>query len=147
MQSFLQRHEAGIKGVLSGFDRIRFRGTIRWLASLSGMNTFLGTIGVLYKDFTDWSKQRTERIRRATLELAVEAQRPVEYLASSATRKEDVALELAARDGVAEGLICVLSAVEPCHTFEVGPNRTKKQLELRAKSGKCLHYYFYLLDR
>jgi hypothetical protein len=147
MRSFLHHHESEIKGVLHGFDRIRFRGTIRWLASLPGMNTFLGTIGVLYKDFTDWGKERTERIRMATIKLAAAADRPNQYLTSSATRKEDVALEIAARDGVTEGLVCVLSAVEPCHTFEVGPNRAKKQLELRSKSGKCLHYYFYLLDR
>lgn len=147
MQSFLQRHESEIKGTLSGFDRIRFRGTIRWLVGVSGMGSFLGTIGVLLKDFTDWTKERTERIRLATLKLAVEAERPVVYLPSSGTRKEQEALKIAARDGITEGLVCVLSCVEPCLTFEVGGNRQKKLLELRYVSGKCKHYYFYLIDR
>src|SRR5690606_27747489 len=40
---------------------------------------------------------------------------------------------------------CVLSAVEPCYTFEVGPHRARKVLELRRVHGKCLHYYFYLI--
>ena len=61
-------------------------------------------------------------------------------------RKEDVAREIAERDGVTEGLVCVLTAVEPCHTFTVGPNRERKRLELRAHPGKCLHQYFYVID-
>ena len=36
MHSFFERHKPEIKGVLNGFDRIRFRGTIRWLASPAG---------------------------------------------------------------------------------------------------------------
>jgi len=51
MRSFLQRYRAEIKGVLSGFDRVRFRGTIRWLASLPGMTTFMKTTGLLLKHF------------------------------------------------------------------------------------------------
>src|SRR6266566_4287018 len=41
MHTFLQRLQPKIKGVLSGLDRIRFRGTIRWLASLRGMASYL----------------------------------------------------------------------------------------------------------
>ena len=37
MQSFLARHESQVKGVLSGFDRVRFRGTLRWLANVRGL--------------------------------------------------------------------------------------------------------------
>jgi len=147
MRTFLQRHESEIKGTLSGFDRVRFRGTLRWLANLRGMESFLRKTSMLYKEFTDWAQGRTEQIRKATLKLAVDAGRPAQWLRSSGTRKEQVALEIAARDGVTEGLICVLSTLEPCQTFEVGPNRAKKLLELRSKLGKCKHYYFYLLDR
>ena len=56
MRSFLQRRQSEIKGVLNGFDRLRFRGTIRWLASLQGMLTFMSTIRLLHKDFTGWAK-------------------------------------------------------------------------------------------
>lgn len=146
MRSFLQRHESEIKGTLSGLDRIRFRGTIRWLSSLRGMSNFLSVMSVLLKEFADWAQDKTERIRVATLKLAVNAGRPVIYLPSSQTRKEQTALEIAARDGVCEGLICVLSTLENCMSFEVGPNREKKRLELRYRSKRCLHYYFYLLD-
>jgi hypothetical protein len=69
------------------------------------------------------------------------------YLPSSSLRKEDVARDIAEREGITEGLVCVLTAVEPCHTFTVGPNRETKKLELRPHQGKCLHEYFYLIDR
>jgi hypothetical protein len=51
------------------------------------------------------------------------------------------------RDGVTEGLECVLTAVEPCQTLTVGPPRDSRRLEVRAEPRKCLHQYFYLIDR
>ena len=130
MKSFVERHQKEIKGVLSGFDRLRFRGTLRWLSSVEGMGSFLGTIRVLLMHFNDWAQTRTERIRRATLRLAEAASRPVVYLASSQVSKEETALGIAAADGVNEGLIAVLSCVEPCLSFRVGPNRETRRLEL-----------------
>ena len=41
MRTFLQRFGSMVKGVLSGFDRLRFRGTRRLLANLGGMKHFL----------------------------------------------------------------------------------------------------------
>jgi hypothetical protein len=147
MQQFLHRWSSEIKGTLSGFDRVRFRGTIRWLSSLSGMGSYLGTARVLLKDFTTWATEKTERIHEATEKLAESAGRPVVYLPSSLERKETRALEIAEADGIKEGLIAVLKCVEPCHTFKVGPNAEKKQLELRSHPGKCSHLYFYVMHR
>lgn len=146
MQTFLTRHASEVKGVLSGFDRVRFRGTLRRLASLWGLGSWLSYRSVLLKDFTDYAKTLTDRIKQAAADLAQRQGRPVHYLYSSSLRKEDWARGIAARDGVTRGLVCVLTAVEPCHTFTVGPNRERKLLELRAHPGKCLHQYFYLID-
>jgi hypothetical protein len=146
MDLFLTRHASEVKGTLSGFDRVRFRGTLRWLANLPGMRVWLSHAGVLLKDFREYALGLTNRIKQTTHELAQQAGRPAEYLASSSVRKEDYARRIAERDGVSEGLVCVLSAVEPCHTFTVGPNRETKKLELRSHEGKCLHEYFYVID-
>jgi hypothetical protein len=110
------------------------------------MRVWLSHAGVLLKDFREYALVLTNRIKQATQEVAQQAGRPVRYLASSSLRKEDLAREIAEWDGIAEGLVCVLSAVEPCYTFTVGPNRESKKLELRSHQGKCLHYYFYLID-
>lgn len=147
MLSFLTRHASEVKGVLSGFDRVRFRGTIRWLASVDGLGTFLHHQGVLLKDFKPYAQGLTERIKLSAQQLAQREHRPLQYLYSSSIRKEDFARHIADRDRITDGLVCVLTAVEPCHTLTVGPNREARRLEIRAQPGKCLHLYFYLIDR
>ena len=146
MNQFISKHAASVSGTLSGFDRVRFRGTLRWLANLRGMGVWLSHANVLLKDFRIYAMGLTDRIKQATKDLAEKAERPLMYLPSSSLRKEDLARRIAQRDGITEGLVCVLTAVEPCHTFTVGPNREAKKLELRSHQGKCLHQYFYLID-
>jgi hypothetical protein len=46
MQRFLQRHSPHIVGVLAGFDRILFRGTLRSISYLAGRDKFLGALGL-----------------------------------------------------------------------------------------------------
>src|SRR5690242_2634939 len=114
MNSFLQRHAAGVTGMLSGFDRVRFRGTIRLLANSSGLSAVLSYLGVLLKDFKQYAMGLSEQLKAASIAQALAAGRPVRYLASPLTCKEDVARQIAKADGIEQGLICVLTAVEPC---------------------------------
>lgn len=144
MQSFIQRFKDKISGVLSGWDRVRFRGTIRWLASRSGMYSFLSEHHILLKDFRDWALGLTEQIRQATEALAQGEGLKVRYISSSALRKEEIAQLEAGERWNREGLCCILSCVEPCHTVKVGPNPESRKLELHYQNAKCLHYYFYL---
>jgi hypothetical protein len=48
---------------------------------------------------------------------AAEAGRPFEYFGSPGVRMDQRARELAERDGVSAGLVCVFSKLEPCRTF------------------------------
>lgn len=146
MSLFLTRHQDNVKGSLSGFDRVRFRGTLRWIANLRGMGAWLHRTRVLFKEFREYAMGLTDQVKQATVTVAEKAGRPIQYLPSSSLRKEEVARQVAKRDGITEGLVCVLTAVEPCMTFTVGPNRETKQLDLRLFQGKCLHQYFYLID-
>lgn len=146
MQRFIQKHASDVIGTLSGFDRMRFRGTLRWLSNTKGMRSFLWAAKVLLKDFKDYVTGITDQIRGATLRLAESQGRPVVYLSSSTVRKEDEARKIAQRDGVQEGLICVLACVEPCFSYHVGRDRQAQRLELRGERLKCLHQYFYFQD-
>lgn len=145
MKTFLQRFGGKITGILSGFDRLRLRGTKRWLAYAGGMMSFLWRVQVLLKDFDQYVQGRTAELCGAMEQAAREAQRPVLYLPSSETSKEAVARPIIERDGVREGLIAVLKCVEPCRSFGIYKNRETKRLELRAQQRKCLHYYHYYL--
>jgi hypothetical protein len=146
MKSFIQRFGDQILGILSGFDRLRLRGTKRLLASVRGLGSYLWQRQILLKDFKAHALHATEQIRQATEAAAAAAGRPIEYLPSSAPSKEELARAQAERDGIREGLIGVFSCVEPCWSYEIHRNRETKQLELRGGQRKCLHYYHYFQD-
>ena len=59
--------------------------------------------------------------------------------------KEDYVREIIRRDNLTEGLVAVLSCVEPCQTYKTQGNRQTKMLDLKLQLGKCLHFYFYVL--
>lgn len=146
MKTFIQRFGKKILGILHGFDRLRFRGTRRFLANVAGMLGYLWQRQVLLKDFRAFAANITAEVRRAAEDVAVQQERPLEYLHNSDMDKEAWARDIAKRDGLQQGLIGVLKAVECCWSYEVGPNRATKKLELRGKPSKCLHYYHYFLD-
>lgn len=146
MKSFVQRHESKIIGILSGFDRLLFRGTLRRLATANGLAGCLWALGVLLKDFGDWSAQLTAQAREASEQLARDAGRPIIYVNDSSIRKDQLVKEIAARDGIEQGLVCVLTAVEPCWSYEIHRNRSQKKLQLVSRQRKCLHLYHYHID-
>jgi len=134
-------------GRLCGFDRLVFRGTLRALVLRQyGMARYLWANRVLLKDFGEHAAGLSDRIKEASEKLAAQAGRPMRYLASSAANKEAIAREIAKADGIEHGLICILSAVEPCWSFGIVRDRAGKRLMLAAQQRKCLHLYHYHLD-
>lgn len=107
------------------------------------MNYYCSANGVLFKDFKQHAQDRTEALIAASLAEARRLDRPIEYLPSAAHRKEDLARELAQRDGIRRGLIGVFTALEPCYSYSVRGHRVHKRLELRRELRKCLHLYHY----
>src|SRR5205807_2261217 len=67
MNSFLARHDSNVTGMICGWDRVRFRGTLRVLASVSGLSRWLAVIGCLLKDFGDFALDLSERVKLASL--------------------------------------------------------------------------------
>jgi hypothetical protein len=143
MLEFIRKHAANVIGVLSGFDRLYFRGILRKLNFLDGLGMYLGVNHILLKDASSHFMAVSERIKAASVRKAEERKRPVIYLESAQTNKEQKALEIARRDGIRQGLIAVLSTVEVCRSFQICRNRESKQLEPRSVVRKCLHYYHY----
>lgn len=146
MGKFIQLYEKDIIGHLSGFDRLVLRGTLRALAVKSGMMSYLWNVGVQLKELGKHFNEKTEQLKEASLEAAKTLNRPIVYLACAKTSKEDMAREIAKADSIDEGLICVLTAVEQCQTYEVYRNRDKKHIELAPRIRKCLFLYHYWMD-
>jgi hypothetical protein len=118
METFLARYRPSITCVLSGFDRLVFRGSILALMREGGMYTLLHRSGVELLDFKDFVLATSERLKSASLAEAREHGRPIQHLLSSATDKEALARQLFEQHPVETGLICVLTVVEPCSSFE-----------------------------
>ena len=114
MREFIAKHRDKISGLLSGFDRLVFRGTLRSISFPDGMRHYLHANDVLLKDFGSHVDRVSKQLKDASLSKAQALGRPTQYLASSQVSKEEIAREVMARDGIAEGLVCVLTSVEPC---------------------------------
>lgn len=147
MERFLNRHANRVTGSISGFDRMVFRATLPYLSHAAGMEKFLGSQKVLLKDFGHYLEGLSAGIKKHAEQIAEAEKRPVQYVASSAESKEKIAQQIAERDGIRSGLICVLTCVEPCKAFEILKDRKQKLLRVVKRDRKCLHVYFYYLDR
>lgn len=145
VEAFVQRHGSKVTGVVSGWDRLRLQGTLRALYMPEIMTQYLWGAQVLWKNFKAHVTEVSEHIRGEASTLAREAQRPLVYLRSSRVRKEELIAELRQKDGVDEGLIAILSAVEPCRTWFARGDRQSRKLRLELGWGKCIHLYFYFI--
>ena len=145
MQKFIAAHHDEISGLLSGFDRLVFRGTLRSIAHAAGMQHYLSRNEVLLKHFGTHVEQVSQRLKVASLAEAAATGRPVHYLASGKVSKEEIARGIAIEDDIRQGLVCVLTSVEPCRTFEIYRDRATKHLQLHPRLRKCLFLYHYLV--
>jgi hypothetical protein len=130
-------------GAIKGLDRIRIRGTLRWLANSRGLIRFLGMSGILLKDFGAWAEAKTKRLRGYCADQAEALGIETLYLRSSGVDKDGLARRIAAEKKIVHGPICQLSVVEPCNAPAVVGNRASKELELRYCTRKCVFVYHY----
>src|SRR5688500_4458217 len=149
MNGFVDLHGELITGVINTFDRVIFKGHLNGFFPDGAFGRYLSRRGILLKDAGRFFE--TQRIRDHVVSLAAVAGRPVEYLTGASTHRSGISKEararaIAERDGVMEGLVCVLSVVEPCRSFAVAPNRQTRRLEVVRRPRKCLHYYLYRID-
>lgn len=141
--AFTHKHKSSIVGFLSGFDRIRLRGTLRQLYGPHVMEAYLNACRILIKDFGQLVEKTTKAVKETARALAQKAGRPFVFVSSSQTSKEDLARKIAARDKITEGLIVILNCIEPCMSFQVVGNPQTKLIEIKTQPRKCSHLYFY----
>jgi hypothetical protein len=146
VKKFIAHHAAQVSCTLSGFDRLVFRGTLLPLMPDHAMFHFLKRAGVRLLDFADYVSQTSERVKEAALAEAEKQNRPVIYLESPKTSKEDLAKQLLAAHPLDKpGLVCAFKAVEPCMSFEYHRSQDPKERGLKLRPRKCLHIYKYFV--
>ena len=146
MDQFIAKHSDKITGVVSGFDRLVMRGTLRVLYCVDGMMQYLRTHKVLLKDFGSYAQRMSSRLKLASLGAARRQGRPIRYLGAATISKEQTAREIAQQDRIERGLICVLKTLEPCISYDIYRNAGTRMLDLVQRHRRCLHLYHYWID-
>ena len=107
------------------------------------MDSFMTKQGLLLKEFKPFVSAQSERLKQHARAVAEKSGRPYIHL-NGEIGKEQKARAIADCDGITEGLICILAAVEACQSFHLVP--APKRPRLIPARRKCLCLYFYFID-
>lgn len=145
-QALVERYEKRLHGVLSCYDRVVVTGTLPGACYAAGMTAFLSAKGIRIFDYARFAEPLRDAIRERAQELAESAGIQIEHLRKDHIRKEDVVAKVLERRGDHPGLVHVISAMEACQSYKPWHDKASGKTFLKPDSGKCLHYYFYLID-
>ena len=145
MSSFLQQHARFVSGMVSGWDRLRFRGTLQRLCHSGGLDSFLRVSGRLFKDFKEFAIGSSMQLKEAALDVARRLDRPAFYVSSAKVSKEQMARAHARDERITQGLICAISAVEPCSSFVIRKSASGDAFGFVRSPRRCQHIYHYYM--
>jgi hypothetical protein len=131
-----------IAGTLSCFDRVIFRGYLPFFSG-AAMASFLEAQKIPRHELKSFLLEQAARLKTHAYRMAEQAGRPFQYLAQP-TKMETLARELAERDGIQDGLVCIYSVLEPCRTYSLRWNQPD---HIQPAKRKCLFLYYYFMDR
>jgi hypothetical protein len=144
----IEKYSSQITGVLSGFDRLVFRGSLRrlhygrWDAKLNamvaeGMEHYLWRNQILFKDYAQHVKQVSERVKQSSIKPFEQQQLPVIFLRSPSVDQEGLARRVAEERKIDSGWVCAISSLEPSPTFE----HRATHIIRRARPAHVLYQY------
>ena len=148
MQQFIEKYKDRILGTLSGFDRLVLRGAPRRLNRMyydqardivvaKGMEEYLWQNGILFKKFGDFVKKTSERVKQAAIQPFKPAGVKVISLRRADADKDACARQVAIERGITSGPVCILSALEPCLSFDY----VKSKIAVRKRPCHVLYHY------
>jgi hypothetical protein len=150
MQQFIEKYGEEIQGVVSGFDRLIFHGSLRRLNYgyksrykgqpifvAQGMEEYCWQNKILFKDYRDHVKRVSEQLKRQSLKPFREQGIPIVFVRNPKLNKEELAREAAAEKGIHSGLMCAISTLEPSPTFD----HCGKNIVRRTRPAHVLYYY------
>lgn len=147
MEDFVDRYKSMINGVISCFDRVVITGTIPDICHAQAMSMHLRKNKVRIFDYPKWAEPLRDEIRKHAELLAQEAGLEIDFIRKNNFRKEQRIKEIIESRGDHPGLVHIFSAMEPCTSFRPWHNKQTGETYLRYRSAKCLHYYFYFIDK
>ena len=142
-----ERYKDQISGVLSCYDRIIIQGTLPQWCYAKGMTDYCYAHQIRIFDYPKFVQPLRDSIRANMERIAAEQGIEIEFVRSKKSfRKEDRVKKVLAKRGEQPGLVCILSAMEPCGSYRPWHDKQTHRTYLKPDDGKCLHYYVYFID-
>lgn len=99
-------------------------------------------------DYTQFAKALQEKVRKNAERIAQENGIAIEFIRKlNSFRKETRIKEIIKERGEQPGLVHIFSAMEACTSYKPWHDKKTGKTFLKYNSGKCLHYYFYFIDK
>ena len=144
MNAFVRQFGSSVTATLSGWDRLRLRGSLTWLCQGKGVRRLMEQRGLALEQFKSFATTVSAGLGRCVEQATTAAGRKLIYLREGGQDKEALAKEIAQRDQVKAGLVVSFSVLENGRSFRLGRNR-QGEWDLFSGPRRCLHYYHYLI--
>ncbi|MEK7754190.1 MAG: hypothetical protein AAB403_06075 [Planctomycetota bacterium] len=145
MKGLIERLGRGVKGVLTGFDRIVFKGHILPLMHAEGAMGFLRWRGILNKDYKRWMLERSAALVSAVDRYARErCGQEIQHRNSWREDKEALAKARQKATGITSGLIGAWSFLESGRSYRAHYDAEAGHPQLRPYTSAHKHLYVYL---
>jgi hypothetical protein len=142
-----ERYQDQIAGVLSCYDRIIIQGTVPGWCYASGMTDYFYNHQIRIFDYPKWAEPLRDALRENMERIAADNAIEIEFVRSRKSfRKEDRVKTVLEKRGEQPGVVCILSAMEPCGSYKPWHDKKTHKTYLKPDDGKCLHYYVYFID-
>jgi hypothetical protein len=142
-----ERYRDQIVGILSCYDRIIIQGTVPGWCYATGMTDYFYKHQIRIFDYPKWAERMREALRQNMERLAADNAMEIEFVRSRKNfRKENRVKEVLEKRGNHPGVVCILSAMEPCGSYKPWHDKKTHKTYLKPDDGKCLHYYVYFID-
>ena len=150
VQLLTERYQGQIAGVLSCYDRIIIQGTLpKWCYAkgAKGMTDYCYEHQIRIFDYPKWAEPLRDAIRQNMERIAAANGTEIVFIRSKKKfRQEKHVRPVLDQRGEEPGVVCILSAMEPCGSYQPWHDQKTHKTYLKPDDGKCLHYYVYFID-
>ncbi|HHB75728.1 MAG TPA: MarR family transcriptional regulator [Desulfobulbus sp.] len=141
-----ERYADQINGVYSCYDRVVIQGTLPVFCYAEGMTSYLYANNIRIFDYAKFAEPLRDELRANAEQVAKNNNLQIDFIRKKNFRKEQRVREIVEKRGNHSGLVHIFSAMEPCPSYKPWHDKNTHKTFLKFTQGKCLHYYFYLID-
>jgi hypothetical protein len=140
------RYADRIQGVYSCYDRIVIQGTLPGFCYAEGMTSYLYANNIRIFDYPKFANSLRHELRFNAEQVAEQNDLQMDFIRKNNFRREERIQEIIEKRGGHPGVVHIFSAMEPCASYRPWHDKKTHKTFLKYTPGKCLHYYFYLID-